>query len=479
MIYRHMPDPTGLGKVTAFPLENEKTLNFFLRDCYAPLYEKCMELWKPDGNRNICPIILLGTPGIGKTFFIYYVLSQEKKKKNRVYYQMTKNHLFLFDLNATNTVTEIFGRNVTSFLDQEYEGDTLFVIDAYRMSEAPYRKDNRVILITSPNKDTWYKFSKASLAKRLFMPLWTREEIADYNQEMGLGLSRDHLMDAWEKIGGTVRRLTETPLEPPPYEHSAGSLLMFLNRGIETNREESDVCHRLIHISVPTDENGNHMFQKFDFVFASDAIQMGMEGKLQNTKLNDLSLIFDLCSSGYSDHTMSGVVFEHVMHRVFERGGVFECRSLNAGSEEMMKIHLKKTGPAIVFQNEGDVLSPSFRNKYCVPRHHTFPAIDGVYHDYDATSGEEAGQVFLFQMTIRKDHPIKGMREALKYVRTYKHRVSASVVKGCSLIFVVPGSLKDHWTKRQKFGEGEEIKTPCSMPQYVMFVRKDVCNDGE
>eukprot|EP01028_Stygiella_incarcerata_P005964 TRINITY_DN245_c0_g1_i4.p1 TRINITY_DN245_c0_g1~~TRINITY_DN245_c0_g1_i4.p1 ORF type:complete len:740 (-),score=170.66 TRINITY_DN245_c0_g1_i4:21-2240(-) len=452
-IYQQMPDPSGLKNVIEFPLMNGRTKKFFCRNCYSHLYKKCMELWKPDILGNINPIILLGTPGIGKTYFIHHILSEEKKKKNRVFYQMAEDYLFLFDPN-TETVTQFLGESIRRHLSSECNRDTLFVVDSYRMSEAEYSRANRVILISSPDRDVWYKFFKGNLGMHLYMPLWTEEEIKQYNHDMGFGFSDAHLRDAWNKNGGMIRYL-HAPIEPP-FEHSMSSVEGFLRSGIEIRGEGGEISHRLIHISVPIDEKGAYEFSKFEYVFASGYICDQINSTLARTRLNDLSMILDLCSSGYSDHAVSGIVFEHVMHRVFENGGTFKCSPLAEDENEEMVIRMKKTGPAKIFEKDGDILSVSFENKYCVPPHDSFPAIDGAYHDYDPERGGKASQVYLFQMTVRKNHPIKEMRKVLKYVRPFRSKVTEKVVRGCSLIFVVPELLKPHWKNVQTHTEGVE-----------------------
>jgi hypothetical protein len=434
----------------------------FIRKSYVSLYDECMKVWKPDERGEVRPIVLLGTPGIGKSCLFYYLLMREKEKGNRVYF-MNFGGMFLFD--PHNGVCKLSDVSMWNLFLHEDDQDALYVADAVSPANESFKRKYRVILITSPKRDVWYSFYKHALAIHLYLPLWSHAEIVTYCEKMGYGYSKGEIAERMKWIGGTVRYLDTDTTELKaniPFHFSPDSFESFLLQKIEEWKAGSS-SHRLVHIDVPFDKKkGRHQFRKYNLVFASDTIQEIVLNGMKKIELSRLGPMLSLCSGGYTDRTVSGILFEHIAHRILERGGTFTCTSLEENESDKRSTMSITLGPtehgARVFKEDGDILG--MKDQYCVPHVPNFPAFDAAYYPY------------LFQMTIRKEHPVTSMHKALQKVSSFPHLTSADFqtkVKKCFLIFVVPSEIANEWTKKQHFvGDRMEQRLQKHIKQFVL-----------
>jgi hypothetical protein len=353
----------------------------------------------------------------------------------------------MFSFDPHDGVKKIEGGNMNDLFQSEKDANTLFVADAVPPTRRPYSRKHRVILITSPDRDVWYEFEKQCRGVQLYLPLWSYDEIVTYCRKMGYRLSGEEIAEKMKWIGGTVRNLDTdtTKLKANiPFQFSPDSFESILLQKIEWKAGSSS--HRLVHIDVPFDKKkGRHQFRKYNLVFASDTIQEIVLNGMKKIELSRLGPMLSLCSGGYTDRTVSGILFEHIAHRILERGGTFTCTSLEENESDKRSTMSITLGPtehgARVFKEDGDILG--MKDQYCVPHVPNFPAFDAAYYPY------------LFQMTIRKEHPVTSMHKALQKVSSFPHLTSADFqtkVKKCFLIFVVPSEIANEWTKKQHFG---------------------------
>ena len=445
----------------------------FIRKSYVSLYDECMKVWKPDERGEVRPIVLLGTPGIGKSCLFYYLLMREKEKGNRVYF-MNIGGMVLFD--PHNGVCKLSDVSMWNLFLHEDDQDALYVADAVSPANESFKRKYRVILITSPKRDVWYSFYKHALAIHLYLPLWSHAEIVTYCEKMGYGYSKGEIAERMEWIGGTVRYLDTDTTELKaniPFHFSPDSFQTIIEKRIEHKGDSTS--HRLVHIDVPFDEKEGervYRFREYRLVFASDEIRKSVLENIAKIGLSKLGALFSVCSSEYTDRTVSGVVFEHIAHRILERGGTFNCTSLEESESDersTMCITLGRTeGGARQFREDGDILK--MKGEYCVPAVSNFPAFDAAYYPY------------LFQMTIRKEHPIKGMCGALQKVSAFSKVTSDAFengVKDCVLVFVVPSNIANKWKKKQPFSKEGDKPFKKLVRQFVLGLDERNCRSTD
>uniref|UniRef100_K3WFF0 Uncharacterized protein n=1 Tax=Globisporangium ultimum (strain ATCC 200006 / CBS 805.95 / DAOM BR144) TaxID=431595 RepID=K3WFF0_GLOUD len=135
-----------------------------LRRCYSRLLETCWELIH-DEEINTPHFILLGNPGIDKTFFGYVILHRLAREGVTVVYEGGGSRKrFLF---SRDTIAQGSERDFVSILGQQ---TTYYIVDAARPMYAPVK----TILLTSARRSIWYEFSKTN-CESLYMPVWSRK----------------------------------------------------------------------------------------------------------------------------------------------------------------------------------------------------------------------------------------------------------------------------------------------------------------
>ena len=129
----------------------------FIRHCYPKLLATALSIIETPGTPHL---VILGNPGIGKTYFGYVLLLHLARLGSTVVYESGKakcRYLFSADGIFIGTQDD-FRRylNITT---------TLYVVDASK----PVDVAAKTILLSSPRRDVWYKFSDDRCDIR-FMP---------------------------------------------------------------------------------------------------------------------------------------------------------------------------------------------------------------------------------------------------------------------------------------------------------------------
>src|SRR6185369_12413072 len=140
----------------------EQGSNIFVRQCYIDL---SMIIFDSDKLENFC---ITGTPGIGKTFFIYYLLIQLIKKEISVVYDhVNQSPIFFHQGNIYEGTLDLFHNELN-------KSDVWYLVDGHH----PRNCEAKTILATSPQKENYRNFQKRAGTKKRFMPVWTWDEIS-------------------------------------------------------------------------------------------------------------------------------------------------------------------------------------------------------------------------------------------------------------------------------------------------------------
>jgi hypothetical protein len=205
-------------------------------------------------------LVILGNPGIGKTYFGYVLLLHFARLGSTVVYESGKAKCrYLFSADGIFIGTQDDFRR---YLDIT---TTLYIVDAFR----PVDVAAKTILLSSPRREVWYKFSDDHCDIR-YMPIWSYKEI-----DLCRGALFDHLLSAevkslYAKWGGIPRYVLENadkPFQQSKLDNASTAVDLDLLVKAIGNPEASDsATHRLIHLNVAVD------FGSIHYLFASEYV---------------------------------------------------------------------------------------------------------------------------------------------------------------------------------------------------------------
>ena len=179
--------------------------SIFIRPCYPKLLEIVFSIIKDPATPHLD---ILGTPGIGKTFFGYVILLYLARTGATVVYERGReNARYLFSANG------IFTGSRSDFIKFLKLPNTFYIVDAVNHVDVAAQ----TVLLSSLRRDVWYQFSKEKCTTR-YMPVWSWGKI-----QICRGLLFDHLTSAetkslYDMWGGIARYVLENARNTPNQE---------------------------------------------------------------------------------------------------------------------------------------------------------------------------------------------------------------------------------------------------------------------
>ena len=174
--------------------------SIYIRPCYPKLLETTLSIIEFAETRNL---IILGNPGIGKTYFGYFLLLHLARSGATVIYEshLQKEWLYLF------TPDGVFIGDRKSFFDQLMTPKTFYIVDGM----TPIDVDARTILLTSLRREIWHQFSKTSCDLR-YMPVWSKEELFSCRSMLFSSIPEAVVENLYLKWGGIARYVLKLAL---------------------------------------------------------------------------------------------------------------------------------------------------------------------------------------------------------------------------------------------------------------------------
>lgn len=295
----------------------------YIRHCYRALWDLCFERIH-DEKLNTPHLVILGNPGIGKTFFGFVILLLLARTGATVVYEsdfLGKRYLF-----ADNVVAQGSQEDFDSILDQP---TTYYIVDALK----PAYYDAMTILLTSPRRSIWYEFDKTD-CQSCYMPVWSIEEILKCRELMYSDTPVAVVQDCFRQWGGIPRyvlRYAHVQEQQVALEEAMGivNLSWLMNACGLVYEDDAPVLHRLLHFRVSKGFHSNR------FMFASQYVQQEVYNHLYKNKKDRQRLLEFMASpnGGGTLDVLRGYLFEGHVHSVLPRGGTFQVRRLVDNNE--------------------------------------------------------------------------------------------------------------------------------------------------
>ncbi|CAB4412663.1 unnamed protein product [Rhizophagus irregularis] len=399
-----------------FGLDNQPS-RLFIRNCYKDLLDIVL---KPE-IRNLR---ISGNPGVGKTFFGYYLLYDLLTKNKTIVYELhtMKGSVILFKEGKGFYLSE--GEDHKIIRNYLYKKDTWYIVDGKKPYNASVAK---TILISSPMKSHYHDFDKSEgdSVTILIMPVWTWKEINYCRQNLFENLDEKLVSELYVKWGGIPRNILKEALN--------SSIQRKLTQAVDTCDEKifqyiggsnsrEDVSHILVHIWTNVPEDNNDL--KDEENTAEIEACIAREKSINNAYF--------------------GCYFEQIVHRIFRKGGPFRVRSLEPDSnDDLLTETLNKQDEILKFSNVESIEN----DKYYQPESKTFPSIDAI-----------VAPDKLFQITIATNHPIKVAGLKLLYEKLIKN-------KEISFYFVVPEKLCGKYQKQNFVTSKDDVSR--RLPRWI------------
>ncbi|KAF0704419.1 hypothetical protein DYB28_008092 [Aphanomyces astaci] len=289
-------------------------LKVYIRPCYPPLWKVC---WKLIQDPKSPHLVILGNPGIGKTFFGIFILLQLARENKTVVYESGASMCrYLF---SGDTVVEGTQNDFVAFLRLP---TTYYIVDAVK----PQKCQAMTILLTSPRHEVWFSFNNDNCDFR-YMPVWTLDEILSCRKLLYPDLDVNMVTDCFHRWGGVPRYVLENMLRDTHQSLLERALGMVNCDWVVNAIGELDAMfeasHRLLHYDV-----NEKTFINKHVVFASPYVQDVVYRRLCKDD-HDKLVKFLAASEGIDQlGVVRGIVFERYVHAVLPRGGRFRIRRL-------------------------------------------------------------------------------------------------------------------------------------------------------
>ncbi len=250
------------------------------RSCNAGLYERIQE-FKNDRDSDGGGILLTGSPGIGKSWFLMYTiyrLTAEPSVPAIILHSAKHFSAYWFKPDGTVSVIRdpvgvdfipIVDKNTWYLYDANEDADECFPIRAF------------TVVAASPNKRHYKGFRKQMGTMRLCMPPWTLDELFAVRGVLSPKLKNDvlevtdeEMRKRYEMAGGIPRTVFG----------SCSDFAIFLKTQVEQiNKLSFEGISSLLALNIISDEGGNRL---------SHAVVKNELGDDDNGRFIDVKLSF-------------------------------------------------------------------------------------------------------------------------------------------------------------------------------------------
>ena len=320
------------GELLDLTMQLRISTSIYIRDCYKELYDVYMKYEEKTLEEQISypssipHVYLTGSPGIGKTSFLLYLLHLMLKEKRKIIFGSKFIKGFLYWDSPTSVVYLEENDIVKYYKDR----NITFLMDSREIKTA----FGPCIICSSPRSDIAKQYRKT--AYTLYMPVWEWDEIQHlHNAVYSNKISKMYLKARYFIAGGIPRYLFENLQSPAAkliYDAIKNTETSHLKRLYESkgvNGEE--ISHKLIH-QLSSNEC-DYPFTSPGFRYASDYVTSLIANFIIKSRINSV-YDFLIEASIYGEFgTLRGSLFEGIGHSQIYSSGTFKLRDLEASTE--------------------------------------------------------------------------------------------------------------------------------------------------
>jgi hypothetical protein len=363
-----------------------KRYQMYIRSAYKDIYETAMTREDAEVPKYA---VVTGTPGIGKSLFLYYVFWRMVMAKKRVFF-ITK--YIYFDGSKMLEFDSLPPR-----IDRQFWTIDLWCLidsaDPITVPGLPVN-DCSILLVSTPRGDYLRRFMKlVPIPPVFYMPLWSRTELESI-------IDSYPNANAWEKrfiaLGGIPRYVFEDVSKHPESLLRSACGQCSLDDAIhvvsiDSITEKANKVQTLIHL------HSEYPYTKAEVRYASPAaIRIIVHLHWQRCH-EEIQALLGSANGNPLAAALCRYIFEPFAKKLLQKGGQFDCRELVVGrahKKGTFKITVPSSPePAIVAES---VAANQKRHQLYVPKTSNNASIDAWMPGFGA-----------FQMTVGKTRDIK------------------------------------------------------------------------
>ena len=375
----------NVNKILPLPLASflpENMSGLYIRESYKTMFQ-IMETKIESGIHRFA---ITGTPGIGKSMFLFYLmwLLSKMESVNAVILRRSKDggEIFVFKKDCCFSTFQY--SDVVKCL---HDKSTWYLTDA--LSPPPAEVSAVTIVVASPSKHLYNAFLKYAPAIRLnYLPIWTLEELYQCATDLFPGTGKCSIQERYDLIGGVPRFVLESPQNLEGLiATGVGKLVIEKCNQIADGslQREDEVSHLVIHFGVEQD------LETYSLQFASLYVAEKAYDRFNVHSRQNLVQFLADSENQSALASLRGQLFESHAHRQLYSGGTFDVRPLKSDSSAKTDLTLSK----LDVKRFKNIAECSESEKYYIPISKRFSCIDSVIRN-----------IGFFQMTVSERHPI-------------------------------------------------------------------------
>jgi hypothetical protein len=219
----------------------------FVRSFYKDFFDKHIGKYKKNSG-----VVVLGTPGIGKSAFGSYCVYRGLQDGKTVVYQTMDGSMRVYTSDSVTWGSTFSQEDLRLLL----KPDTLYVVD----SRPPVHVSCPTVLVTSPKRDKWNEFAKRGGTDINYFGVYSVEEMHLLRKYCFPKVSEEIMLRQMRMWGGIPRACLTQHDKPQWTEDALENLVSSENVavldtaiGLANTNEMDDLCHRIVHIQRTED----------------------------------------------------------------------------------------------------------------------------------------------------------------------------------------------------------------------------------
>ncbi|CAM9617120.1 unnamed protein product [Pylaiella littoralis] len=422
----------------------------FVRHCYNETFQLIRKSAAQRNDGTTPKIVIVGTPGIGKSVFGFFLLYQLRLEGRTVVFDREGSWYRFSD--EGSVVGELSSLKTAGFFDDD---------NTWYLSDPKFRPEKFLnlptVVFVSPKIGRTEEFLKMDMSEEFCMAPWGEDELMECRRLIFPEISEHEVQRRFDIVGGVARvvfgkvdfeRYTQAMIDKAKRESVKSLPLLVANAGSDFSNQ--DWGDKLLHLKPwpPSCSVSNVKNVTFASDFAAEVVGHALDA--QGTRI-----LPAIMASGFQDEntkrlvtgSVRGQLFEHFAHK--EIAGSTDGGGTDGRTFGMKIFGNNSTRTKSTFQFsereafKGTRIPGMLRpGVYYKPRNQNFPAIDGLGIDKGGDT------LFFFQMKVADAEGVNGT-----YVETYWETALES--KGPSpknfvFLYVVPSGSLSVWEKATK-----------------------------